>query len=101
LSLRARFAGKPYRELGAGYFASLEDPERETRRLIAKLRPLGHTIIRISLGTVISVVCAARRCRSEWRWETFAAGLSQQVSVAEGSLIRVVLLRWGAVRTRW
>jgi transposase len=32
---------KPYHELGAGYFASLQDPERETRRLIAKLQALG------------------------------------------------------------
>src|SRR6266516_2096652 len=29
--------GKPYHELGAGYFTSLQDPDRETRRLIAKL----------------------------------------------------------------
>jgi transposase len=36
--------GKPYHELGAGYFASLQDPERETRRLIAKLKALGHTV---------------------------------------------------------
>jgi transposase len=36
--------GKPYYELGAGYFASLQDPERETRRLIARLQALGHTV---------------------------------------------------------
>jgi transposase len=36
--------GKPYHELGAGYFTSLQDPERETRRLIAKLQALGHTV---------------------------------------------------------
>jgi len=36
--------GKPYHELGAGYFASLQDPERETRRLIARLQALGHTV---------------------------------------------------------
>jgi hypothetical protein len=35
---------KPYYELGAGYFASLQDPERETRRLIARLQALGHTV---------------------------------------------------------
>ena len=35
---------KPYHELGAGYFTSLQDPERETRRLIAKLQALGHTV---------------------------------------------------------
>ena len=34
--------GKPYQELGAGYFTSRLDPERETRRLIAKLEALGH-----------------------------------------------------------
>ncbi len=36
--------GKPYYELGAGYFASLQDPERETRRLIARLQALGHAV---------------------------------------------------------
>ena len=36
--------GQPYHELGAGYFASLRDPERETRRLIARLQALGHTV---------------------------------------------------------
>ena len=35
---------KPYHELGAGYFTSLQDPEREIRRLIAKLQALGHTV---------------------------------------------------------
>jgi transposase len=35
---------KPYHELGAGHFTSLQDPERETRRLIAKLQALGHTV---------------------------------------------------------
>jgi transposase len=35
---------KPYHELGAGYFTSLQDPERETRRLIARLQALGHTV---------------------------------------------------------
>ena len=33
-----------YTELGHGYFASLQDPERETRRLIARLQALGHTV---------------------------------------------------------
>jgi transposase len=37
-------AGKPYHELGAGYFASRLDPERETRRLIARLEALGHQV---------------------------------------------------------
>ena len=39
-------------------------------------------------------------CVSEWRWETFACGLSQQVAVAEGSLIRVVPGRAGAALTK-
>ena len=33
--------GKPYHELGADYFTSRLDPERETRRLIARLEALG------------------------------------------------------------
>ena len=36
--------GKPYHELGADYFTARLDPERETRRLIAKLEALGHTV---------------------------------------------------------
>jgi transposase len=36
--------GKPYHELGADYFTRRPDPERETRRLIAKLEALGHTV---------------------------------------------------------
>jgi transposase len=36
--------GKPYHELGAGYFTRRLDPERQTRRLIAKLEALGHTV---------------------------------------------------------
>jgi len=36
--------GKPYDELGAGYFTQRLDPERETRRLVAKLQALGHTV---------------------------------------------------------
>jgi hypothetical protein len=36
--------GKPYDELGADYFASRLDPERETRRLIARLEALGHQV---------------------------------------------------------
>jgi transposase len=36
--------GKPYDELGSGYFTSRLDPEREARRLIAKLEALGHTV---------------------------------------------------------
>ncbi len=36
--------GKPYHDLGADYFASLKDPHRETRRLIARLEALGHHV---------------------------------------------------------
>jgi len=36
--------GKPYHELGAGYFTTRLDPERETRRLVAKLQALGHQV---------------------------------------------------------
>jgi len=36
--------GTPYEELGAGYFTRRLDPERETRRLIAKLEALGHRV---------------------------------------------------------
>ena len=36
--------GKPYEELGADYFTRRLDPERETRRLIAKLEALGHHV---------------------------------------------------------
>jgi transposase len=36
--------GKPYDELGADYFTRRLDPDRETRRLIAKLEALGHQV---------------------------------------------------------
>ena len=36
--------GAPYAELGASFFTRRLDPERETRRLIAKLEALGHTV---------------------------------------------------------
>ena len=36
--------GKPYHELGADYFTRRLDPERETRRLIARLEALGHHV---------------------------------------------------------
>jgi transposase len=36
--------GKPYEELGADYFTRRLDPERETRRLIARLQALGHRV---------------------------------------------------------
>lgn len=34
----------PYTDLGADFYDRRHDPERETRRLIAKLKALGHTI---------------------------------------------------------
>jgi transposase len=36
--------GKPYDELGSGYFTRRLDPERETRRLVARLEALGHAV---------------------------------------------------------
>ena len=36
--------GQPYDELGEDYFTTRLDPERETRRLIAKLEALGHAV---------------------------------------------------------
>jgi transposase len=36
--------GTPYAELGADYFTRRQDPERETRRLIARLEALGHQV---------------------------------------------------------
>ena len=36
--------GRPYDELGEDYFTTRLDPERETRRLIARLEALGHAV---------------------------------------------------------
>jgi transposase len=36
--------GRPYDELGEDYFNRRQDPERETRRLIARLEALGHRV---------------------------------------------------------
>jgi transposase len=36
--------GRPYSDLGADYFTRRLDPDRETRRLIAKLEALGHHV---------------------------------------------------------
>ena len=36
--------GTPYHELGADYFTRRLDPDRETRRLIARLEALGHRV---------------------------------------------------------
>jgi len=36
--------GKPYHELGADYFTRRLDPDRETRRPIARLEALGHHV---------------------------------------------------------
>jgi transposase len=35
---------RPYYELGPDYFTRRLDPDRETRRLIAKLEALGHQV---------------------------------------------------------
>jgi transposase len=36
--------GKPYDDLGADYFTRRQDPDKEARRLIAKLEALGHRV---------------------------------------------------------
>ena len=36
--------GRPYHELGADFFIRRLDPDKETRRLIAKLEALGHQV---------------------------------------------------------
>src|SRR5262249_47798627 len=36
--------GKPYHELGEDYHAKRRDPAAETKRLVAKLEALGHTV---------------------------------------------------------
>ena len=36
--------GRPYQDLGADYFTTRLDPAVETRRLVAKLQALGHTV---------------------------------------------------------
>ena len=36
--------GTPYDELGEDYFTTRLEPERETRRLVAKLEALGHAV---------------------------------------------------------
>jgi hypothetical protein len=67
----------------------------------ATIRPRDQVVRRY--GSVIHAgagLCAVRRCWFEWRWETFASGLSQQVSGAGGSLIRVVPGRVGAAPTK-
>ena len=37
-------AGRPYDDLGTDYLAGRQDPERDTRRLIARLEALGHQV---------------------------------------------------------
>jgi hypothetical protein len=34
----------PYTDLGADFYTRRDDPERQTRRLIAKLQALGHKV---------------------------------------------------------
>jgi transposase len=36
--------GTPYDELGEDYFTTRMEPEREIRRLVAKLEALGHAV---------------------------------------------------------
>jgi len=36
--------GKPYADLGTDYFTRQQDPDREARRLIARLQALGHQV---------------------------------------------------------
>jgi transposase len=36
--------GEPYHDLGNDWFSRRRDPERETRRLVARLQALGHTV---------------------------------------------------------
>jgi transposase len=36
--------GTPYDELGEDYFTTRIDPERETRRLVARLQGLGRAV---------------------------------------------------------
>ena len=51
-------------------------------------------------GSVAYSVCAVRRCGSSGGERPSPAGLSQQVAVAEGSLIRVAAGRAGAALTK-
>ncbi len=37
-------SGAAYDELGADFFARRQDPDRETRRLLARLEALGHQV---------------------------------------------------------
>jgi len=37
-------SGKPYSDLGSGYFDRRTDPDRETQRLIARLEALGKRV---------------------------------------------------------
>ena len=53
----------------------------------------------VCIGSVADLVCAVRRWWFERRWKTCAIGLSQQVDVAGGSLIRVTPGRVGAALT--
>ena len=36
--------GQPYQDLGPDYYQARRDPDRETRRLVAQLQALGHTV---------------------------------------------------------
>jgi transposase len=36
--------GQPYADLGPDFYTRRADPQKETRRLIARLEALGHTV---------------------------------------------------------
>jgi transposase len=44
--------GTPYQELGAHYFTTRKDPEKQVQRLIAKLEALGHKVTPEPAGQV-------------------------------------------------
>ena len=67
--------GKPYHELGSDSFTRRMDPERETRRLIAKPEALGHAVT-LHGGPTIRGGAGKRRhgrARAEWACSTVSA----------------------------
>ena len=56
--------GKPYTDLGADYLDRRVDPGKETRRLIAKLQALGHTVTIEPPGLVNIALFSYRLCRT-------------------------------------
>ncbi|MGP0053374.1 MAG: hypothetical protein ACLPZR_31660 [Solirubrobacteraceae bacterium] len=51
-------SGELYRDLGGDYYQR-RDPERQTRRLIAKLERLGHTVTLQATATATAEAVAA------------------------------------------